>query len=92
MTLVRNNINVVEVSNHRDGAEYHVLKIKTKTSELTLVNYYCPNNRPLSLQSVEISDRNFIIVGDFNSHSQSWGYDQADSRGDEVEDWQMTTT
>ena len=28
------------------------------------------------------------MVGDFNSHSQSWGYDHADTRGEELEDWQ----
>ena len=28
------------------------------------------------------------MVGDFNSHSQSWGYNQADARGEEIEDWQ----
>ena len=28
------------------------------------------------------------MVGDFNSHSQSWGYDHADARGEEIEDWQ----
>ena len=28
------------------------------------------------------------MVGDFNSHSQSWGYDHADARGEELEDWQ----
>ena len=27
-------------------------------------------------------------MGDFNSHSQSWGYDHADARGEELEDWQ----
>ena len=30
----------------------------------------------------------FLMVGDFNSHSQSWGYDHADARGEELEDWQ----
>ena len=28
------------------------------------------------------------MVGDFNSHSQSWGYDHSDARGEELEDWQ----
>ncbi|GFR91032.1 RNA-directed DNA polymerase from mobile element jockey-like [Elysia marginata] len=29
------------------------------------------------------------ILGDFNSHSQSWGYDEMDHRGEEVENWQI---
>nr|KAG5704148.1 hypothetical protein BaRGS_009678 [Batillaria attramentaria] len=32
-----------------------------------------------------------LIVGDFNSHSTCWGYDETDRRGDEVEDWQIDT-
>ena len=65
-----------------------MLKIKTKNSLLHLVNYYCPNDKPLSLNSIEVPDSNVLVVGDFNSHSQSWGYDHADSRGEEVEEWQ----
>ena len=30
----------------------------------------------------------FIIMGDFNSHSQSWGYDHIRARGEEIEAWQ----
>ena len=29
-----------------------------------------------------------IVIGDFNSHSPSWGYPEQDARGEEVEDWQ----
>nr|KAG5698191.1 hypothetical protein BaRGS_030554 [Batillaria attramentaria] len=88
LTLVRNNINACEEKVHLDGPEYQELKIKTKRSELNLVNYYCPNDRPLSLYTVGVPESRFLMVGDFNSHSQSWGYAQADRRGEEVEDWQ----
>ena len=27
-------------------------------------------------------------MGNFNSHSQSWGYDHIDARGEEIEAWQ----
>ena len=87
LTLVRNNVHATEGCTHRDGAEYQCLKVRSKTSEVNLVNYYCPNDKPLSLETIEVTG-SFIIVGDFNSHSQSWGYDHADARGDEVEDWQ----
>ena len=30
-----------------------------------------------------------IILGDFNSHSEARGYEEADRRGEEVEDWQV---
>ncbi|CAG5116491.1 unnamed protein product, partial [Candidula unifasciata] len=29
-----------------------------------------------------------ILCGDFNSHSQSWGYDHIDQRGEKLEEWQ----
>ena len=88
LTLVRNNINACEVKSYLQGPEYHELKIKAKSTELNLVNFYCPNDRPLSLDTVEVTDSRFLMVGDFNSHSQSWGYAEADRRGNEVEDWQ----
>ena len=32
---------------------------------------------------------NCLTDSDFNSHSTSWGYEESDRRGDEVEDWQI---
>ena len=86
LTLVRNNLHAIEVSTHLDGAEYQYLKVRSKSKEVNLVNYYCPNDRPLSLSSIDVPLSSFLMVGDFNSHSQSWGYDHADARGEE--DWQ----
>ena len=88
LTLVRNNLHAIEVSTHLDGAEYQYLKVRSKSKEVNLVNYYCPNDRPLSLSSIDVPLSSFLMVGDFNSHSQSWGYDHADARGEELEDWQ----
>ena len=88
MTLVRNGLHAIEVSTHLDGAEYQYLKVRSKSKEVNLVNYYCPNDRPLSLNSIDVQPGGFLMVGDFNSHSQSWGYDHADARGEELEDWQ----
>ena len=33
--------------------------------------------------------KNCLVVGDFNSHSTCWGYEETDRRGEEVEDWQV---
>ena len=33
-----------------------------------------------------------IVVGDFNSHSPSWGYKDLDTKGEELEDWQIYNT
>ena len=86
--MVRNNPHAIEVNTHLDGAEYQCLKVRSKSKEVTLVNYYCPNDRPLSLSSIDVPLEGFLMVGDFNSHSQSWCYDHADARGEEIEDWQ----
>ena len=88
LTLVRNNLHAIEVNTHLDGAEYQYLKVQSKSKEVSIVNYYCPNDRPLSLDSIDVPLGSFLMVGDFNSHSQSWGYDHADARGEELEDWQ----
>jgi len=52
------------------------------------VNFYSPQDTILSLNNIPTFDTNFFSVGDFTSHSQRWGYDQLDNRGDEVETWQ----
>ena len=38
---------------------------------------------------IDVPDEGCLILGDFNSHSQSWGYDEMDHRGEEVENWQI---
>ena len=86
--MVKSNINAYLSGSSTDSAEYQVVKIKTKTKEIHLVNYYCPNNVNLDLLNIPVVRTNFIIVGDFNSHSQSWGYNHIDARGEEIEEWQ----
>ena len=84
--MVKLNINAYLSDSSTDCAEYQVLKIKTKTKEIHLVNYYCPNNINLDLLNIPLASNNFIIVRDFNSHSQSWGYNHIDARGEEWQD------
>ena len=69
-----------------DGPEQHTVTVKTLEKEILLVNYYCHNNVNLEIHNIHVKDNNFIIIGDFNSHSQSWGYDHIDARGEEIED------
>ena len=64
------------------------MKITTGKDTIDLVNYYCPNDKNLSLDTIQVTDTNFLIAGDFNSRSQSWGYDTMDTRGEYIEDWQ----
>ncbi|XP_052268657.1 uncharacterized protein LOC127870037 [Dreissena polymorpha] len=88
LTLVRNNINAVQTKTHMDDSEFQVLSLRKNDFNLKRVNLYSPNDEALSLDSIPTEESNFIVVGDFNSHSQSWGYDDMDRRGEEVEEWQ----
>ena len=88
VTLVRNGIKAIEVNRLTEEAEYIHTKISSKDRNLELVNYYCPDGKKLSLETLNVPDDDFLIVGDFNSRSQSWGYDHMDRRGEEVEMWQ----
>ena len=88
LTLVRNNINAIQTTTHMDDSEFQVLSLRRNDFNLKLVNVYSPNDKALSLDTITADETNFIAVGDFNSHSQSWGYDHMDKRGEEVETWQ----
>ena len=78
-------------SSSNDGAEQHILTVNTLKIDIMLVNYYCSNNVNLALHNIHVIYSNFIIMGEFISHSQSWGYDHIDARGEEIEAWQDDT-
>ena len=88
MTLVRNNLNASETKRYMEEAEYIEVKVTTKETVLNIVNFYCPNDKQLSLDTIQVPDSGFLITGDFNSQSQSWGYNTMDPRGEEIEAWQ----
>ena len=88
LTLDRNNIKACLIDTHMEDSEYQVLEIKADAADIQLVNFYFPNDKPLSLDTISTEVSNCIIVGDFNSHSQSWEYQHMDRRGEEVENWQ----
>ena len=71
MTLVRNNLNASEKKKYMEEAEYIHTKITTKDSTLEVVNYYCPNDKMLYLDTIQVPDSGVLIAGDFNSQSQS---------------------
>ncbi|GFR84448.1 hypothetical protein ElyMa_002417600 [Elysia marginata] len=88
--LVRNDIQAVEFTKDTNGnAEINGIRIGLKNRELLVYNFYCPANKQLSLDAIDIPDAICLILGDFNSHSQSCGYDEMDHRDEEVENWQI---
>ena len=88
LTLVRNNIPATELQRGTGEAEFLHLKVSTKNRTINLINYYCPDDKNLSLEVLKVPKENFLITGDFNSRSQSWGYGNLDRRGEDVEEWQ----
>ena len=84
----REHINACLIDTRMEDSEYRVMEIKADDVDIQLVNFYCPNDKPPSLDTISTEVYNFIIVGDFNSHSQSWGYRHMDRRGEDVENWQ----
>ena len=89
ITLVKNNIAASETSRSTGEAEHLTIKIHVLPEPIHVTNYYCPNNKKLDLENIYTAEKNQIILGDFNSHSPSWGYATMDARGDEVEEWMM---
>jgi hypothetical protein len=74
MTLVRNSINASETKQYMEEAEYLELKVTIREG------YYYSNDKKLSLDTIQISDSNSLMVGYFNSQSQSLGYNTLDQR------------
>ena len=90
LILVRNNIAASDFKvDTNQQAEIHGVKITVDNSAINIFNLYCPPDKDLSLQHIQVPSQNCLAVGDFNSHSTSWGYGETDRRGDEVEDWQI---
>ena len=48
---------------------------------------YKPPNNQFALPALGHRDLPYIVIGDFNSHSTSWGYDTTDNNGEAVEQW-----
>ena len=49
-------------------AEIHGVVATVGETNLNIYNLYCPDHKDLSLRSMNITDENCLIVGDFNSH------------------------
>ena len=78
---------------HRLGDEdTEVLGIKLifEGNPLSIYNLYSPPPKSLRLHAIQPEEERWIIMGDFNSHSPSWGYPDLDPKGDDVEDWIIT--
>lgn len=90
VTLVRNTIPAVQIEQSDcEGTEHITVKIILPSCEIIVVNCYCSPDKDLKLQHIPVREKGLLILGDFNSHSPSWGYDSTNSRGEQVEDWMI---
>jgi hypothetical protein len=51
---------------------------------LRVFNNYCPPTKELAPDAMETTNANCLVVGDFNSHSDRWGYSETER---EVQRW-----
>ncbi|GFS11575.1 hypothetical protein ElyMa_001350900 [Elysia marginata] len=91
IALVKYDITASEIQvNTGDRAEMIGTELHFKDKNITIYNCYCPPGKDHALHAMNISDLR-IVVGDNDSHSPSWGYENHDARVEEVEDWQRFT-
>jgi len=91
LTLVRNSLPSVETGRSGESdTECITVELILKDRHLTVCNLYSPPNKMIQLPLLSHDQNNWITVGDFNSHSPSWGYKDLNAKGEEVEDWIIT--
>jgi hypothetical protein len=91
LTLVRSGISSVET--HRsDGSDTESITVEVVLGDrhLTVFNIYSPPSKMIELPCLPQDQGDWIAVGDFNSHSPSWGYSNLNGKGEEVEEWIVT--
>ena len=87
--LVKNTITAHEFTVSTNIQAIHGVSIIINERQYKIFNIHCPPDRDLSLDLMQPQESRCIILGDFNSHSEAWGYEEADRRGEEIEDWQV---
>ena len=87
VTHVKNSITASDIKIDT-GQEAEILgtKFTWDGEEHTLYNFYSPPDKDLSLFHINTTPGKCIVVGDFNGHSQSWGYNELNARGEEIKD------
>ena len=69
---VRNNIPAQHITVHTGGhAEITGVDVTIQDKQIKIYNVYCPPDRNLVLDAMDVPQENGMIFGDFNSHSQS---------------------
>lgn len=85
-TFLKTGLSYIEIKNNFE-TECIVVKIKTSSGYINIVNVYIPPQQIVKLDELKqlFSVSNCIIVGDFNAKSPIWGSQNTDKRGEEIE-------
>ena len=87
---MRNSLASIET--HRSTSqitdtESITVNVILKDKHLTVCNIYSPPSKAIQLPQPSQDQEHWLAIGDFNSHSPSWGYKNMDPKGEELEGW-----
>ena len=67
--------------------EYLGVKLVLAGTPVTVFNICSPPDKHIQLHNIKVEPQSWIVTGDFNSHSPSWGYEQLNNKEEKVENW-----
>ena len=82
--LIRDDLKVKSISVSVQGS---VELITVVMPGIVIHSVYKPPNDQFELPALGHRDLPHIVIGDFNSHSTTWGYNATDDNGEAVEQW-----
>ncbi|KAK7114177.1 hypothetical protein V1264_000282 [Littorina saxatilis] len=77
LTSVKSSISLIELQRSEES--------ETEYITVNLILPDSPPNNMIQLHLLLPGSEDWMIVGDFNSHSPSWGYPSLDTKGEDVE-------
>ena len=82
--LIRDDLKVDNVYERVQGTVKLIMNVMYG---VVVHSVYTPPNNQFALPALGHRDLPHIVIGYFNSHSTSWGYDTTDNNGEAVEQW-----
>ena len=67
----------------------HIDILRVDLNGISVTSVYKPPGERFSFHQplAAVGDQQQVIIGDFNSHSSTWGYAKANTDGELIEDW-----
>ena len=91
LILAKHCLSAVEISRNNSAGESQSISIEFNMGEekWTIHNIYCPQDKTIAINKLEIPSENCLVIGDFNARSERWGYPDTNNRGMEIEEWEI---